>query len=234
VSGEDGENQKASSLSKSTAYGVAPLVLLAKHSAPVELRTRFVAAWIESGDHIRCEIGDDPVLIDGLRALLPPYVGDPVRLYRGDSAWNRRRRTYGVSWTTNIDCGTLVCRWYMAHVRRGKRSGNDHSWARPNHFGAGRTARPLRGGGISCRSASFKGQRSRTPFSETNRMASANKSKVVRRRAKRFEVVHNCAIAAACEKFLRSRGIAAGTSEKFNPMAPNRATTDELGDSVNA
>jgi hypothetical protein len=31
--------------------------------------------------------------------LLPPYKGGPLRLYRGDSADNRRRRTYGLSWT---------------------------------------------------------------------------------------------------------------------------------------
>jgi len=75
---------------------------VAKHSAPADLRARFAGAWMISGDHIRCEVGDDLVLINGLRALLPPYVGGPVRLYRGDSAWNRRR-TYGLSWTTNID-----------------------------------------------------------------------------------------------------------------------------------
>jgi hypothetical protein len=36
-------------------------------------------------------------------------------------------------------------------------------------------------------------------------MPSAAKARVVRRRAKRYEIVHNCAIASACEKFLRSR-----------------------------
>jgi hypothetical protein len=51
-------------------------------------------------------------------------------------------------------------------------------------------------------------------------MLSATKAKVLRKRAKRYEVVHNCAIAAACEKFLRSRGISAGASEKFNPWHP--------------
>jgi hypothetical protein len=66
------------------AFGAA-----AKHSASIELRTGFARGWLISGDHIRCEVGDDLVLIAGLRALLPPYVGGPVRLYRGDSASNR-------------------------------------------------------------------------------------------------------------------------------------------------
>jgi hypothetical protein len=47
-------------------------------------------------------------------------------------------------------------------------------------------------------------------------MPSAAKARVVRRRAKRYEVVHNCAIAAACDRFLRSRGIPAGMRENFN------------------
>jgi hypothetical protein len=83
---------------------------VAKHSAPVDLRTRFAGAWMISGDHIRCEVGDDLVLINALRALLPSYVGNPVRLYRGDSAWNRRCRTYGLSWTTNINVARSFAR----------------------------------------------------------------------------------------------------------------------------
>ncbi len=46
-------------------------------------------------------------------------------------------------------------------------------------------------------------------------MASADKAKVVRRRAKRYDVVHNCAITAACDRWLRSRGLTA-QRENFN------------------
>ena len=80
---------------------------LAKHAAPIgapaHLRTRFAQIWLSDGDHLRCEAGNDLVLIAGLRLLLPPYVGPAMRLYRGDSAWNRRRRTYGLRWTADID-----------------------------------------------------------------------------------------------------------------------------------
>lgn len=82
---------------RAVAKQAAPL------GAPARLRTRFARVWVADGDHLRSEVGNDLVLIAGLRVLLPPYVGGPMRLYRGDSAWNRRRRTYGVSWTAEID-----------------------------------------------------------------------------------------------------------------------------------
>ena len=47
-------------------------------------------------------------------------------------------------------------------------------------------------------------------------MLSAHKSRVLRKRAKRNETVYNCAIALACDRFLRSRGIPTTQSENFN------------------
>ncbi len=76
---------------------------IARHSAAKEVRDYFQWSWLSSGDHIRGEVNSDLILIAGLRALLPPYRGSAIRLYRGDSAHNRRHRTYGLSWTANID-----------------------------------------------------------------------------------------------------------------------------------
>jgi hypothetical protein len=42
---------------------------------------------------------DDAVLLKALRILAPRYSGPSLRLYRGDGAANRRRRTYGLSWS---------------------------------------------------------------------------------------------------------------------------------------
>jgi len=39
------------------------------------------------------------LIIGALRALYPPFRGRGLRLYRGESVGNRRRRTYGYSWT---------------------------------------------------------------------------------------------------------------------------------------
>jgi hypothetical protein len=65
-------------------------------------------------------------------------------------------------------------------------------------------------------------------------MASADKAKVVRRRAKRYDVVHNCAITAACDRWLRSRGLTA-QRENFNKIEHNRGTKKRWASaSVNA
>jgi hypothetical protein len=47
-------------------------------------------------------------------------------------------------------------------------------------------------------------------------MPSANKARALRNRAKRYEVVHNCAITAACERFLQSRGLPTSQRKNFN------------------
>ncbi len=66
-----------------------------------ELRKRFLNLWVSNSDSIRNEIGNDLDIYDGLRSLLPRYAGPALRLYRGDSALNRRRRTYGLSWSAD-------------------------------------------------------------------------------------------------------------------------------------
>lgn len=67
--------------------------------------TSFLQLWLDWGSHVRLEVGDDLVLARALRLLLPTYEGPGLTLYRGDSAWNRKRRTYGMSWTSDIGVG---------------------------------------------------------------------------------------------------------------------------------
>ena len=63
----------------------------------------------------------------------------------------------------------------------------------------------------------------------TNLMPSAHKSRVLRKRAKRNETVYNYAIALACDRFFRSRGIPAGMRENFNKgNTTEEPRTDEL------
>ena len=64
-----------------------------------DLRLSFYTTWTYHGDHIRQAIDDDLLLIEALRKLLPPYGGSDKTLYRGESMPNRKRRTYGPSWT---------------------------------------------------------------------------------------------------------------------------------------
>ena len=65
-------------------------------------RSEVLDLWVQSGDGIRTET-TDLVLIDALWVLLPKYRGGPLKLYRGETLWNRSRRTYGPSWTSDIE-----------------------------------------------------------------------------------------------------------------------------------
>lgn len=77
------------------------------------VRDWFLGVWVEHGDHIRSEVNDDLILFDGLRALLPIYDGPALKLYRGDSAYNRRCRSYGPSWTIHRDVADgFACGWW--------------------------------------------------------------------------------------------------------------------------
>jgi hypothetical protein len=64
-----------------------------------EMQEWFAGLWHRSGDHLRQETLDDRILVRALRVMLPPWTGGPRTLYRGDTAWARRYRTYGLSWS---------------------------------------------------------------------------------------------------------------------------------------
>lgn len=63
------------------------------------VRRHFLQMWPRIGDAMRSNTNDDLALINAARALLPPYAGSARVLYRGDSYFNRRRRSYGLSWS---------------------------------------------------------------------------------------------------------------------------------------
>jgi hypothetical protein len=71
-------------------------------SLPHITREFFLRVFVRFGDHLRSEC-DDLVLADGLRMLLPKYRGPAIHLYRGENFTNRRRRTYGLSWSASAD-----------------------------------------------------------------------------------------------------------------------------------
>lgn len=78
-------------------------MLLASRVANVAPKVQFwfLKKWLRSGDAIRSSVNCDLVLLRALRRLLPAYAGGDMVLYRGDSAFNRRRRTYGMSWSAS-------------------------------------------------------------------------------------------------------------------------------------
>lgn len=78
----------------------AALREIARQPPPsVEVREAFLRIWGKVGDELRREVGDDLVLLDGLRALLPPYTGRAAVIYRGESAWAHTHGTYGPAWS---------------------------------------------------------------------------------------------------------------------------------------
>jgi hypothetical protein len=77
-----------------------------------DFRTMFEMVMSRWGDHLRQE-GDDLALIKALRAIFPPYRSGPLRLYRGEFAFNRRRRTYGLSWTRDRSVAEGFARGYQ-------------------------------------------------------------------------------------------------------------------------
>ncbi len=83
---------------------------------PPEVRRAFRRVWMSCGDALRTEAGDDLVLIKGLRVLLPRYTGPAVVIYRGEGASNRRRRTYGLSWSLREDVADQYARrpWWRS------------------------------------------------------------------------------------------------------------------------
>lgn len=66
---------------------------------PPIIRHAMLQVYIHSGDVIRSSVNSDADFIAGCCALLPPYTGDAITLFRGEGAWSRRRRSYGLSWT---------------------------------------------------------------------------------------------------------------------------------------
>jgi hypothetical protein len=64
-------------------------------------KAMMLAVWVDDGQAIRDSVDNDLLLCDALRNILPPYQGAAQLLYRGEGALARRRRIYGLSWTTD-------------------------------------------------------------------------------------------------------------------------------------
>jgi len=77
------------------------------HSAPTEVAKGFHSVVTQRGHSIRESVGDDSVLLDALRILLPPYQGPPLLLYRGESTLRHRQRRHGFAWTGNVDIARM-------------------------------------------------------------------------------------------------------------------------------
>jgi hypothetical protein len=80
-----------------------------------KFRRSFLPIWERGGGSLRSQVNDDLSLVRLLRVLLPAHTGSSLRLYRGESFFNRQRRTYGLSWSSDRDVAwqhaeTGICR----------------------------------------------------------------------------------------------------------------------------
>lgn len=79
------------------------------------IRNSFAETWVCWGDVLRDEINDDLLLLSSLQLLLPSSAGSGVIVYRGDSAFNRQRRTYGMAWTSSLEVARDYAILWTAH-----------------------------------------------------------------------------------------------------------------------
>jgi hypothetical protein len=56
--------------------------------------------WTEQGHLIRDRAGNDELVLDALRIMLPPYIGDGLTLYRGESVERSCSKKYGFAWSS--------------------------------------------------------------------------------------------------------------------------------------
>ena len=73
------------------------------------IKQSFLTIWIES-KHLALTAGDHRAVADALHVLMPRYEGCTVRLFRGASAHERRRRIYGLSWSGDADVADRFAR----------------------------------------------------------------------------------------------------------------------------
>jgi hypothetical protein len=80
-----------------------------------DFREAFLSLWVQRKTLPR-KVGERAVMAKALRVLLPrTYSGSALRLYRGTTATERKRRLYGFSWTTDIAIAESFARtWHDA------------------------------------------------------------------------------------------------------------------------
>lgn len=66
------------------------------------IQRRVASWWQENGYRTDCTKNSDPKIIQGIRVLLPPYVGPEVRVFRGQEFPQLRMRNIGLWWTNRI------------------------------------------------------------------------------------------------------------------------------------
>jgi hypothetical protein len=82
-------------------------------------REKCLTSWVTYGGRIRAEIGDDKLLVQLLRDVLPSYKGPSLRLYRGESAERFNAGTIGLCWSSQRHAAEMFGRGLNAYYLGG-------------------------------------------------------------------------------------------------------------------
>lgn len=67
----------------------------------------FHTYWTEIGFRVREAVSNDPLMLNALRLLLPPYHGPGLTLYRGENLDRWQQGRLGFGWTPRREVATM-------------------------------------------------------------------------------------------------------------------------------
>jgi hypothetical protein len=82
-------------------------------------REKCLTSWVTYGGRIREEIGDDKLLVQLLRDVLPSYKGSSLLLYRGESAERFNVGAIGLCWSSQRHTAEMFGRGLNAYYLGG-------------------------------------------------------------------------------------------------------------------
>jgi hypothetical protein len=105
---------------ESTGMWRPAIMALTQISPPTPaISERFHNKWTERGHRIREKVGDDRMLLNALRILLPRYDGPVVSLYRGENTDRWTQGSLGFAWTLREDIARMFARGLNAGYGKG-------------------------------------------------------------------------------------------------------------------
>ncbi len=96
-----------------------PAIMALDQTSPPtpEFSECFYTQWTAKGRQIREQVGDDGMLLNALRNLLPRYDGPGLRLYRGENIDRWEQGVVGFAWTQKKDIALMFARHAQPNVQ---------------------------------------------------------------------------------------------------------------------
>ncbi|MGO7133427.1 hypothetical protein AB9E06_21475 [Rhizobium leguminosarum] len=106
-------------LAYTDAWRAAFLAIRGKANPSMAFRLEMGGVWSLHGSMIRNGVNDDLLVADALRRILPPYDGSDMTLFRGEGFNNRRRRVYGLCWSSEEGVARSFAKDQASDYRQG-------------------------------------------------------------------------------------------------------------------